>query len=163
MTATLVLALLCIPAAAAAIVFWVATPSSTSSGSLLSASSQQAMAAAKSSVQAILSYDYRSISSDIATAKSDSTGVFARQYAGTASRLLAEAKQVKAIVQATVGSAGVVSAGPGTVVVLLFVDQASVRQDHGQKSPQTRIDQSRVRVTMTKVGNRWLVSDLAAL
>lgn len=162
-TATIVLALLCMPAAAAAIVFWAATPRSTPSGALLSANAQGALGAAKSSVQAVLSYDYRSISSDIATARSDTTGVFARQYAGTASRLLAEAKQVKAIVQATVGSAGVVSASPDNVVVLLFVDQASVRQDRGQKSPQTRIDQSRVRVTMTRVGNRWLVSDLAAL
>jgi Mce-associated membrane protein len=166
-TATLVLALLCVPAAAAALIFWLVTPSSAASssapGPLLSANTQSALTAAKSSAQAILSYDYRSIGPDIARAKADTTGVFAHQYAGTAARLLSEAKQVKAIVQATVGSAGVVSASPSAVVVLLFVDQASVRQDHGQKSPQTRIDQSRVRATMTKVGGTWLVSDLAAL
>ena len=48
-------------------------------------------------------------------------------------------------------------------MVLLFVDQASVRKTPGAKTPTTRIDQSRVRVTMTLVNGRWLVSDLAAL
>jgi hypothetical protein len=171
--ATLVLALLCLPAAAAAIVFWQQTPSAGSrnappltanaAGSLLSATNQGAVAAAKSEVHSILSYDYRSISTDIARAKLDTTGVFAHQYASTASQLLSEAQQVKAIVQATVGSSGVVSTAPNEVVVLLFVDQASVRQTPGQKTPTTRIDQSRVRVTMSHVNGKWLVSDLAAL
>jgi Mce-associated membrane protein len=171
--ATLVLALLCLPAAAAGIVFWQQTPSSGSStappltasaaGSLLSAANQAAVAAAKSEVHSILSYDYRSISTDIARAKLDTTGVFAHQYASTASQLLSEAQQVKAIVQATIGSSGVVSSAPNQVVVLLFVDQASVRQTSGKTTPTTRIDQSRVRVTMSRVNGKWLVSDLAAL
>jgi Mce-associated membrane protein len=161
--ATLVLALLCVPAAVAAVVFWVRAPSVPAPASLLSADAQGALTAAKTDAHAILSYDYRSISRDIAAAKADTTGVFSRQYAGTAARLLSEAKQVKAIVQATIGSAGVVSSVPGNVVVLLFVDQASVRQTPGQKTPTTRIDQSRVRMTMTEVNGKWLVSALAAL
>jgi Mce-associated membrane protein len=158
---------------AAGIVFWQQTPSSGSgtappltasaAGSLLSATNQAAVAAAKSEVHSILSYDYRSISTDIARAKLDTTGVFAHQYASTASQLLSEAQQVKAIVQATVGSSGVVSSAPNQVVVLLFVDQASVRQTSGKTTPTTRIDQSRVRVTMSRVNGKWLVSDLAAL
>jgi Mce-associated membrane protein len=157
------MAWLCLPVAAAAIVFLVETPSSPAAPSLLSPASANAVAAAKTSVQTILSYDYRSINADIAKAKADSTGVFAHQYAGTAAQLLSEAKQEKAIVQATIGSSGVVSASANNVVVLLFVDQASVREASGQKSPTTRIDQSRVRVTMTLVRGRWLVSALAAL
>ena len=43
------------------------------------------------------------------------------------------------------------------------VDQATVKQVPGEKTPTTRIDQSRVRVTMTKVDGKWLVSELAAL
>jgi Mce-associated membrane protein len=162
-SAPLVIALLCLPAAVAAVVFWVQTPAVPAATSLLSASSQSAVAAAKSSVHTILSYDYRSIDADIASAKADTTGEFAHQYSGTASQLLSEAKQVKAIVQATIGSSGVVSTAKGDVVVLLFVDQASVRQVTGQKTPTTRIDQSRVQVTMTRVNGKWLVSALAAL
>jgi hypothetical protein len=45
----------------------------------------------------------------------------------------------------------------------VFVDQASVKQLPGQRTPTTRIDQSRVRMTMTKVDGRWKVSQLAAL
>ena len=124
---------------------------------------QVATAAAQRAVRDILSYDYRSIDSDISRAKAETTGLFARQYAGTASALLGQAKQLRAIVQATPAAPAVVSATSGEVVVLLFVDQASVRQQAGQKTPTTRIDQSRVRMTMTKVGNQWKVSQLAAL
>ena len=65
--------------------------------------------------------------------------------------------------QASPAAPGVESATAGQVVVLLFVDQASVKQTAGQGTPSTRIDQSRVRLTMTLVDGRWLVSSLAAL
>jgi Mce-associated membrane protein len=163
-TLSIVLGVLCVPVAVAAIVFGVVTPSSgaSSATSLTSTTSQAGLLAAKTEIPTILSYDYRSIASDIAKAKADTTGVFAHQYATSADKLLSQAKQVKAIVQATVGSAGVVSAGTDNVVVLLFVDQATVRQAPGNSSPQTRIDQDRVLATMTNVGGKWLVSALAA-
>jgi Mce-associated membrane protein len=85
------------------------------------------------------------------------------QYDETASELLPQSKQVKAIVQATVGSAAVMSADRDRVVVLLFVDQATVKQTPGAKTPETRIDQSRVRMTMSHVRGHWLVSELVAL
>jgi len=163
-SATVVLGVLCVPAAVAAIVFGVVTPSSgaNSPSSLTSSTSQAALLAAKTEIPTILSYDYRSIASDIAKAKADTTAVFAHQYATSARPLLTQAQQVRAIVQATVGSAGVVSAASGNVVVLLFVDQATVRQSPGASSPQTRIDQDRVLATMTNVHGKWLVSALAA-
>lgn len=135
----------------------------SSHSSLLGGDSAAAVSAARRDVQTILSYDYRSLSSDIASAEQVETGLLARQYRSSAGQLLSQATQLKAIVQATVGSAGVVSADGSDVVVLLFVDQATVRQDPGQTTPTTRIDQSRVQVTMTKVGSSWLVSSLAAL
>ena len=122
-----------------------------------------ALAAATTAAHDVHSYDYRTLDRDIARAKAETTGAFSQQYAASAGQLLTEAKQVKAIVQASVGLPGVVSATRDTVVVLVFVDQASVKQLPGQKQPTTRIDQSRVRLTMTKVGSRWLVSALSAL
>jgi Mce-associated membrane protein len=122
-----------------------------------------AVNAAQRAVRDILSYDYRTLDTDIARAKSETTGLFAREYAGTASTLLAEAKQLRAIVQATPAAPAIVTASADDVVVLVFVDQASVKQPAGQKSPATRIDQSRVRMALTKVGNTWKVSQLAAL
>jgi Mce-associated membrane protein len=157
------MAMLCVPAGVAAIVFLAVTPSSSAgASSLQSPTSQAGLQAAKAEIPTILSYDYRSIAADIAKAKANTTGVFAKQYGQSAGKLLTQAKQVRAIVQATVGSAGVVSAAPRNVVVLLFVDQATVRQAPGQGTPQTRIDQDRVVATMTNVNGKWKVSSLAA-
>jgi Mce-associated membrane protein len=122
----------------------------------------QALRTARADVVDILSYDYRTLASDIARAKGEATGLFLQQYQTTAASL-SQAVQVKAIVQATVGSAGVVSATQDQVVVLAFVDQASVKQLPTTTAPTTRIDQDRVVLTMTRVRGRWLVSNLSAL
>jgi Mce-associated membrane protein len=123
----------------------------------------QAVSAARAAAGDILGYDYRSVEASIARARASTTGAFRTEYDETAKTLLPQSKQLKAIVQATVGSSAVMSATKDRVVVLLFVDQATVKQVPGEKTPTTRIDQSRVRVTMTRVGGRWLVSELAAL
>ena len=123
----------------------------------------QAVSAARAAAGDILGYDYRSVDQSIRRARASTTGAFRKEYDETAKKLLPESKQLKAIVQATVGSSAVMSASSDRVVVLLFVDQATVKQVPGEKTPTTRIDQSRVRVTMTKVDGKWLVSELAAL
>jgi Mce-associated membrane protein len=124
---------------------------------------RQALAASRQAVSDILSYDYRTLDRDISKAKAETTGLFAKQYAGSAAALLAQAKQLRAIVQATPSDPSVVSATADQVVVLVFVDQASVRQVTGAKTPTTRIDQTRVRMTLTRVDGTWRVSQLAAL
>jgi Mce-associated membrane protein len=165
--ATRLVGVLLIVPAVASLILWLRQPaaSTTVGGAapLTGPVARTALAAARSAAHEILSYDYRNISTDISHAESLTTGAFAQQYASTAKRLLSEAKQERTIVQATVGSAGVVSATPQNVVALLFVDQATVRQAAGQASPTTRIDQSRVRMTMTLTRGHWLVSQLDAL
>ena len=136
--------------------------SATAAGSRRQARTD-ATSAARVAAGDILGYDYRSIDDAIKRAHSETTGAFRKQYDSTASELLPQSKQVKAIVQATVGSAAVMSASRDRVVVLLFVDQATVKQQPGAKTPETRIDQSRVRMTMSRVGGHWLVSELVAL
>ena len=158
-TVSLVCLLLCIPAAAAAVLLALRHHSSDATAT----AREQALTAAKQAAHDVLSYDYRTLDADVARAKKETTGLFAQQYSQSAGQLLSQAKQVRAIVQASVGLPGVVSATDDQVVVLVFVDQASVKQTAGQKTPTTRIDQSRVRLTMTKVGDRWLVSALSAL
>jgi Mce-associated membrane protein len=122
-----------------------------------------AVSAARVAAGDILGYDYRSVEQSIRRARSETTGAFRKQYDSTASVLLPQSKQLRAIVQATVGSAAVMSSSRDRVVVLLFVDQATVKQQPGAKTPETRIDQSRVRMTMSHTGGHWLVSELAAL
>ena len=71
---------------------------------------KDAVSAARVAAGDILGYDYRSIEDAIKRARSETTGAFRKQYDETASELLPQSKQVKAIVQATVGSAAVMSA-----------------------------------------------------
>jgi Mce-associated membrane protein len=157
---TAVAAALSVALAAADIVLWL----NGRHAAAVERSRSQAVSAARQAARDILSYDYRSLQADIAKAKSETTGLFAKQYAGSADTLLAQAAQLRAIVQATPASPpAIVSATADEVVVLVFIDQASVKQPAGQKTPATRIDQSRVRMTMTKVGGAWKVSQLAAL
>lgn len=122
-----------------------------------------AISAARAAASDILGYDYRSVEASIRRARASTTGAFRTEYDKTAKTLLPQSKQLKAIVQATVGSAAAIDTRRDRVVVLLFVDQATVKQVPGEKTPTTRIDQSRVRLTMTRVDGRWLVSELAAL
>jgi Mce-associated membrane protein len=124
---------------------------------------EAAVRAATTAAGDILGYDYRSVEASIRRARASTTGAFRTEYDKTAKTLLPQSKQLKAIVQATVGSAAVMDASRDRVVVLLFVDQATVKQVPGEKTPTTRIDQSRVRMTMTRTGGRWQVSELAAL
>jgi Mce-associated membrane protein len=157
--AAVVATLLCVPLA-------VALPTlATREGDALSDERARSAAAvaAKQAVETVLSYDYRTIDDDIANARADATGEFAEQYAASAEQLADQAGQTRAIVQATASQPAVVAAEGDQVVVLLFVDQASVKQLDDAASPATRIDQSRVRVTMSRVGDRWLISQLAAL
>ena len=68
------------------------------------------------------------------------------------------AKQ-RVIVQAAVINAGLISAHDDHAVVLVFVDRITTKA--GQQKPA--FDQDRVRMSMTKVNGKWLVSKLDAL
>src|SRR5256714_13681429 len=122
-----------------------------------------ALRSARTAATELLAYDYRHIAADVAAAKKLITKPFSAQYAETATTLQREAIQLKAIVQAEVRTAAVEDATRNRVVVLLFVDQSSVKKLPGQSQPVTRVDEQRVRMTMVRAGGRWLVSELAAL
>lgn len=120
----------------------------------------EALAAATAHAQAILSYDHRTLDADFARALAVSTGGFRSDYEKTTSTVVRpNATQYKAVVKAEVTSAAVVRATSERAVVLLFVDQTttSTRLDAPKR------DRNRVRMTLTKAGGRWLVSDVDAL
>jgi Mce-associated membrane protein len=128
----------------------------------LNAATRAALSQANHDVKDILSYDYRKIDSDVNTAKAEITGQLLTDYNSTATKLLKQAASIKAIVTATVSAQAVESAdhGDGRVTVLMYIDQESVKQLAGQKTPSTRIDPLRVRVTMNKVHGAWKASNL---
>lgn len=131
----------------------------TMNNSAAASAGQDAQNAARTAAQTILSYDYRSLNSDMAKAEALTTGSFRQQYEADAPRLLGLAKQAKGVVQANVWQAGIVSESPSQVTVLLFVDQTTTQASN--QTPQ--LSQNRVKMVMQKVGGNWLVSQLQAL
>ncbi|HEV7899309.1 MAG TPA: hypothetical protein VGP31_15865 [Planosporangium sp.] len=117
------------------------------------------LAAANTAVQAIFSYDYRRFDSNVANAKTFVTGPFAKEYAQTTSTLKEAAQKEQAVVRAQVSAAGVITASPDRVEVLLYVNQYRRNVNIvGEK-----VDQNRVTLTMVRVGNDWRVSGASAV
>jgi Mce-associated membrane protein len=123
----------------------------------VSAAAQQA---ATTEIKQILSYDYRSLGSDLARAKSDTTGQFSQQFSALAGQIIVPAAtQQQTVTTVTVPNVSVVSATADRVVVLLFIDQSTTNKT--QRQPQQVAGQ--VRVTMQQTGGRWLVAQFQAL
>lgn len=119
-----------------------------------------AMDAARSHATELLSYDHSTLQDDLAQAKADATGKFRDEYLTTTKKLVSsQAKRYEVVVRARVVGTSVVKAEPERVVTLLFIDQAT----QSNRIKGTEIDQNRVRMTLTKVDEEWLVSGLAAL
>ena len=156
---SVVAAALCIPAAVGVVLL----AAKSSHASDRNSARHDALAAAAGIARDILSYDYRTIDSDIARAQAETTGAFAADYARTTAQLRAKATATHAIVQARVRDTGLVSASATRVVVLVFADQVSVIRTDASAVPTTRLTPSAVQMTLTEVAGRWRVSALSAV
>lgn len=154
-----VIGVVCVPVAAAVVVLLLRDRTDAAERH----DRHEALTAARQIVRDVLSYDYRTMDADMARARSETTGVFTQQYSRTSRRLAAEARQLHAIVQAKPRRAGIVDLADGNVVVLLYVDQVSVKQIPDRRAPATQLTESRVRVTLTEVGGEWKAAQLVAL
>jgi Mce-associated membrane protein len=114
----------------------------------------ESVAAAKESTVAILSYQPDSVDKDLGTARDRLTGKFRDSYTDLVHDVVipgSKKDHISAI--ATVPAAASVSATPNHAVALVYVDQTvTVGNDAPTDTAST------VRVTMDKVGNRWLIS-----
>lgn len=118
-----------------------------------------ATAAATGSLEQLLSYDYRTIGDQAQKNAGLLTGAFRTEYGTTMEQTIAPvAEKEKAVVQARASEAGVMGQTPDTVTVEVFVNQAKTAEGDDQPS----VDQNRVIATMTRVGDRWLISGLSA-
>jgi Mce-associated membrane protein len=114
----------------------------------------QAMQAAKDSTVALLSYKPDSVEQQLTAARDRLTGDFKNEYTDLTTNVVipgAKEKQISAV--ASVPAAASVSADPGRAVVLLFVNQTVTV---GSGAPADTA--SSVRITLDKVGDRWLIS-----
>ena len=110
--------------------------------------------AAKDSTIALLSYKPDTVEQQLGAARDLMTGDFRDSYTSLTNDVVipgAKQKQISAV--ATVPAVASVSANPSHAVVLVFVNQTVIV---GQTAPTDTA--SSVRVTLDKVGNRWLIS-----
>ena len=127
-----------------------------------------ALTAAHKAAPAVLSYDYRHLDRDFATARSHLTGPFLDQYEKTTTTVVAPmAKKYHGVVKATVAkpqngdaspAASVVSASPDKAVVLLFMNQVTT----STQVSTPRLDLNRVRMTLVRGSQGWKVSAVDA-
>lgn len=116
--------------------------------------------AATAEIQQILTYDYRTLNTDLARAGNDTTGEFHQQFGTLSGQIIAPAAaQQQTVTRATVPNASVVSATSSQVVVLMFIDQST--SSRSQRQPQQVASQ--VRVTMQQDGGRWKVAQFQPL
>jgi Mce-associated membrane protein len=114
----------------------------------------ESMQAAKDSTIALLSYKPDTVEQQLGAARDLLTGDFRDSYTSLTHDVVipgAKQKQISAV--ATVPAVASVSAKPNHAVVLVFVNQTVVV---GQGAPTDTA--SSVRVTLDKVGDRWLIA-----
>ena len=114
----------------------------------------ESVQAAKDSTIALLSYKPDTVEQQLTAARDLLTGDFRGSYTSLTNDVVipgAKQKQISAV--ARVPAAASVSAEPNHAVVLVFVDQTVTI---GQDAPTDTA--SSVRVTLDKIGDRWLIS-----
>src|ERR1700761_5820 len=114
----------------------------------------ESVRAATDSTIALLSYKPDTVGKDLDAARGRLTGTFLNAYTSLTHDVVipgAKQKQISAV--ATVPAAASTSATGNHAVVLLFVNQTVII---GQDAPTNTA--SSVRVTLDKVGGRWLIS-----
>jgi Mce-associated membrane protein len=121
------------------------------------AAARQVIAAASDGTVAALSYSSDSLDRDFATARSHLTGDFLAYYDKFTKDFVVPGVRDKHLTQTvTVVRAAVSELEPNSAVVLIFLNETTVSKD----KPQPLITPSGVRITLTKVGGKWLISKL---
>jgi Mce-associated membrane protein len=123
------------------------------------ATDRAAASQARTSIEQMLSYNYKTIDAQAAQIEGLLTGSFKGEFSAAMDKDIKPlAVKNQTVVQAKVSDIGVMSSSATTVKVLAFVNQARIGTD--QQNPV--VDQNRVIATMTKVGDRWLISKVSA-
>jgi Mce-associated membrane protein len=118
-----------------------------------------AVAAAKTDAIDVATYSYLHLHRDFGRVEAEATPSFRRSFIRSSNSLSKVLVQYKATASAKVVRAAVESSSGSKAVVLLFVNQSVANST--QQGVST--DDSRIEVTLTRSGNRWLLQDLKLL
>jgi Mce-associated membrane protein len=123
----------------------------------IAAAREAGLAAAVELTPLLLTYDHRTLAADTERAEASTTGEFAGQYRELIRASIApNAGALRLVTKAEVRESSLVTAEDGRVVALLFLSQVTTSSD----LTAPRLDSSGVRVTVTEVDGRWLISGL---
>ncbi|MCP2279828.1 h domain protein [Nocardia amikacinitolerans] len=115
---------------------------------------QDAVTAADRAVTAMFSYDFAGVDTELPKAADNLSADFREDYLKLITQAIAPgAKEKQLTVKATTQASGVVSADREHAVVMLYLNQVTTSKE----SPQGTTTGSRVRVTLDKTDDRWLV------
>lgn len=113
--------------------------------------------AATRGVEAMFSYNYQNVDASVSEAAKNLRGPALTEYNEVSRTLIIPgAKEKQLDVVSTVQASGVVSAESGHAVVLVFLNQEAKPKD----APQSSVMASRLRVTLDRDGDRWLLSEV---
>ncbi|OZC83915.1 hypothetical protein CH254_23780 [Rhodococcus sp. 06-412-2C] len=113
--------------------------------------------AADDGAVAVLSYRAESVDADIEHAASFLTGDFLNYYSAFGAESIAPAAKDRGITSsATVSASSVVSSSEDSAVALVFVNQNITSTD----TPDPKAASSSLRIELTQVDGRWLISTL---
>jgi Mce-associated membrane protein len=119
------------------------------------AAAKAAITAASEGSVAILSYSPDTFEHDFTSAKSRLTGDFLSYYTQFTQEIVRPAAKQKSVkTSAVVVRAAASELHPDSAVVLVFINQSTVSADR----PEPALSSSSVLVTVTKAGNKWLIS-----
>lgn len=129
------------------------------SDSVKAQASRDALAAAGAIVPTLLTYKPDGIDAAFASKYSSLTGTFATDFKNLSEKtIIPAAKQRKITTSAKVAAAALTDSTTTTATALMFINQSTSSTD----SPEPTLDGSRIRVSLTKVGDAWKVSGLVA-
>ena len=116
-----------------------------------------ALSAATSGVASVLSYNYKSLDHDFATAEALLTPSFRKSYEATTAKTVQPlAAKYKAVSTAQVSAAGIIASTTSAAKVLVFVSQ----QVTNTQLSAPRLDRSRIVVDLVHTHGQWLIDKL---
>jgi Mce-associated membrane protein len=123
------------------------------------ASRAEALKAGRDAARLVFSYDYRRLDKDFAAASAVTFGKFKTDYESTTKKLVGDvAPRYKAVLLAEVSEAGVITASSNQVQLLVFLDVQST----STLAATPKVTPRRLKMTMQRVDDRWLVSAVDA-
>ncbi len=119
-----------------------------------------ALDAARAAAVSLTSYDHRSLDEDFARVSEQATGMFKQEYAETTTQLRPSLEQSQAVATSTVPAAGLerLETDPVRAVVVLAVDQTIAADG----TPR-RTEFNRIRMTLVRPGESWLIAEVERL